>query len=103
MLTPLFAFLPFLALLARHGEHALLDVDVHVLRLDAGQLEVDLELVVRFVDVHRRCPERPGLPAAAERVVEEPVDLASQAKDGSPSEHRTESHSAVCHVRFLPG
>jgi hypothetical protein len=77
--------------LAADGQRGVLDRNVHVVRLHAGQLDGDHELVLGLVDVQRRHPRAwrsGGRLAAGVRPAEQPVDLvldAHQVPEGIPT------------------
>src|SRR4051794_23772399 len=74
----LLSFLALPALLAADGEDAVLSGDLDILWLEPWELEVDAQVVVRFLDVDGRAP---GVAVAREGVVEQPVDLAPESEN----------------------
>src|SRR5690554_5643233 len=83
-----------LVLLAPYHQHVVVERDLDVLFLDAGNLQRNLVLLVGFLNVQRRLqhvrpvrrPSRHGLRRQAEaskRIVKEAVDLAMQLQDGT--------------------
>ena len=100
METAVFAFL-LLTLFTANQQHVVVERDMDVFFLDAGNLQRNLVLLVGLLDVQRRLQQarpvrRPAWHGqrrkaeASKRVVEEAVDLAVQLQDGTdgPTRYR---------------
>src|SRR5689334_12801344 len=92
LIAVVLSFLTLTPLLAADGQHAVLGDDFDVLGLEAGQLDVEADLLFVLFDVDRW---RKRAALAREGVFEQPVDFAPE------SENRGARRHSVKHFRLL--